>query len=125
MKTTKNQIAALRKRKGIKQKELAAMLGMKTATLGTWERGQYPFTLDDACKIADVLECTLDELAGRETPKPAFSDPRQEALNGYWESMNTEGQDTVLGMVRLVSTSSEVRIEKEGQPVRLSSAMGA
>lgn len=79
----------------------------------------------DACKIADFFHCTLDELAGRPAPDVEYSDPDQRALNGYWESMNRKGRNAVLEAVRLISSSPDVRIEKEGQYLRVPSAMGA
>ena len=87
-----NRIAEIRKRRHIKQKELAAMLDMKVDTLGTWERGKNELSFADACHIADILECTLDELAGRDWPQRIFIDRQQEALNRDYELLDDEGR---------------------------------
>lgn len=111
-----NQIAKMRKIKGLKQKELAKLLGVKVDTLGTWERGKREPTFKDACLIADILECTLDELAGREPPyEPKYWTRDQEDLNHYWESMNSTGQRALLESARLMSGSDDVRIEKDSR----------
>lgn len=111
-----NQIATMRKIKGIKQKDLAEKLGIKVDTLGTWERGKREFTFKDACAIADVLECTLDELAGRVPPyEPKYWTKDQENLNHYWESMNRTGRSALLESARLMSGSDDVRIEKDSE----------
>lgn len=120
-----NRIAEVRKSRGVKQTELARALGIRTTRLGTWERGEREPTFLDACRIADVLHCTLDELAGRPEPAIRYKDPDQLALNGYWESMNKRGRDAVLEAVRLISSSADVRVEKDGQNLRVSPAMGA
>ncbi|MBR5814335.1 MAG: helix-turn-helix transcriptional regulator [Bacteroidaceae bacterium] len=61
-------IAKLRKEKGYSQSDMANLLGEKLRTYQSWERGEYMFNFAQACRIADVLDCTLDELAGRTPP---------------------------------------------------------
>lgn len=76
------QIKQMRKRSGLNQKDVAAAIGVPVRTYGSWERGERNINLEDACLIADVLRCTLDELAGREVPPPkVFTDKRQERMN--------------------------------------------
>lgn len=59
------QLKELRKLKGLRQEDLAKELMTTSRIVGSWERGETALPLEDACSIADVLECTLDELAGR------------------------------------------------------------
>ena len=122
----KTNLQALRKAAGYKSANaFADAIGMKRSTYTDYEQGRRLFTLERACEFADILHCTLDELAGREAPEVYYDDPDQEALNGYWESMNKSGRHAVLEAVRLISSSPDVRIEKEGEYLRVSSAMGA
>ena len=62
------QIKQMRKRSGLNQKDVAAAIGVPVRTYGSWERGERNINLEDACLIADVLRCTLDELVGRKPP---------------------------------------------------------
>lgn len=63
------QLKALRKRAGFNtQADLAQTLGMNPRTYASWEREEVKLTLGDAQRIADVLGCSLDELAGRAEP---------------------------------------------------------
>ena len=60
------QLKSLRKRAGFNtQADLAQTLGVNPRTYASWERGEVKLTLGDAQRIADVLGCSLDELAGR------------------------------------------------------------
>lgn len=60
-----NRIAELRKKKGMSQTELGKRIGATQRQISYWENGHID--LLDAAAIADVLGCTLDELAGRKT----------------------------------------------------------
>ena len=63
------QLKSLRKRAGFNtQADLAQTLGVNPRTYASWERGEVKLTLGDAQRIADVLGCSLDELAGRAEP---------------------------------------------------------
>ena len=64
------RIAALREAKHMTQTDLAKQIGSTLRKVSSWERGETPIRLEDAALIADVFECTLDELAGRQWPRP-------------------------------------------------------
>ena len=54
-----------RKALGYSQKWLGIKMGVSAAKICKWENGEmYPDILE-ACDLADILGCTLDELAGR------------------------------------------------------------
>ena len=57
----------LRLKAGLQQSELGKLVGVSNRVISAWERGETQLTINDACKIATALGCTLDELAGRET----------------------------------------------------------
>ena len=77
----------LRKASDLTQGELANKLGTTLRVVSSWERGETMITLADAARVADVFECTLDELAGRSWPKPDYADPLQQAMNDAYESL--------------------------------------
>nr|DAE63976.1 MAG TPA: hypothetical protein [Caudoviricetes sp.] len=110
----KTQLQRIRKDRGFKSaKAFADSIGMSARTYTNYEQGVTSLTLEKAWEFADALECTLDELAGREWPRPAFADPGQEALNAYFESMNSAGRGALVESARLMSGSPDTRIEKD------------
>lgn len=64
-------------------------------------------------KIAEGLGMTAEELYSGVPPEaPEFLDVRQTALNGYFESMNDAGKNTLVASARLMAGSPDVRMEK-------------
>lgn len=55
-------IAVIRKHKGINQEELAHMLSVNTATLSRWENGHFEPKASVLKKLCEVLGCTESEL---------------------------------------------------------------
>lgn len=60
-----NRIAELRKRKKLRQSELAEMLQVAAATLSGYEIEKYQAPLETYIKLADYFGVTLDYLLGR------------------------------------------------------------
>jgi transcriptional regulator with XRE-family HTH domain len=63
------RLKRLRQERGLSQAQLARLSGIPKGTLLQWEYGLRTPLLDAAVKLADALEITLDELAGREPPR--------------------------------------------------------
>jgi transcriptional regulator with XRE-family HTH domain len=59
----------LRQAAGLTQEALARKADVGTDAVRNWEKGRRTPGLDMAVKLADALECSLDELAGRVAPK--------------------------------------------------------
>lgn len=119
------QLQRMRKLAGLDQQEMADALGIKKRTYGSWEREEVAMSFPQAIACAEVLGCTTDELAGRK-PIRSYTDPNQAALNGYYESMNDRGRETLVESARLMSDGNSVRIEKDSpESVGISAAMGA
>ena len=57
-----DQFKKLRKRKGIKQNDLADMLGVKQYVISSWETGRSEPNISQICKLADILEIPTDYL---------------------------------------------------------------
>lgn len=94
------QIKQMRKRSGLNQKDVAAAIGVPVRTYGSWERGERNINLEDACLIADVLRCTLDELVGRKPPiiTPNENDRQFERLSYCYSMLNDESKEQLAGL---------------------------
>jgi len=94
------QLKRLRKEFGYKtQGELAVALGVPERRYASWERGEVMMNLEQACRICDVLGCTLDELVGRGFSKPItnYADEGQRHLDEVYGALSDEGREKVVG----------------------------
>ena len=57
-----NTLAERRKEAGLTQKQLANLLGLKHSSISKWENGASKPRADTLKKLADLLNCTVDEL---------------------------------------------------------------
>lgn len=100
----KLQLMRLRKEAGFKsRKALADALGdgYTERRIKSWEDEERMLSLKQACDIADVLECTLDELAGREWDSTEFySDAFQAELNRCYEACTPDRRAGILQVAR-------------------------
>lgn len=58
----KNRLEELRKRRGIKQEELASALEVSRQTIGSLENGRYNPSIQLAFKIARYFHMTIEEI---------------------------------------------------------------
>ena len=58
----KNRIEEIRKERGIRQEELAKMLGVSRQTISSLENGRYNPSILLAYKIAKYFEMTIEEV---------------------------------------------------------------
>ena len=65
MKTFAQILKEKRKRLDLTQKDLAKLVGCTYCTVSYWEVGRSFPNILIASTLADVLNCTLDELVGR------------------------------------------------------------
>ena len=107
------QLQKLRKLAGFKTQIAAAeALGVPERRYASWERGEAMINLEQAYNCALLFGCSIDAIAGLENPV-SYIDPKQKALNGYYESMNTGGRNALVETARLMSDGDSVRIEKD------------
>ena len=59
------EIKRLREAAGLRQYELAERMGVKQASVSAWESGLAMPSAANLLKLADVLDCTVDEPLGR------------------------------------------------------------
>ena len=60
-----DNIKRLRKNKGLKQQEIAELLGVKRNTYSDWENGKTEPKLENVVKLAQIFNTTTDELLGQ------------------------------------------------------------
>lgn len=96
------QLKRIRKSKRMRQEDLALLISSTPRIVGAWERGETSMPLEDAALVADVLKCSLDELAGRDWSAASYADPRQAELNAAYERVNDAGKE------RIASTADDI-----------------
>ncbi len=62
-----------REKVNLSKAELARLLGLKYSTYNNYEVGSSEPKIDMLIKIADLLNVSLDELLGREIPRPMYT----------------------------------------------------
>lgn len=111
----KTQLQRIRKDRGFKSaKAFAEHIGMSKDTYTNYEQGTRPISLELAWEFADVLKCTLDELAGRDFKAEAYSDPRQAVMNDDFAHLSDAGKDAAAGAVRGIRASEGARVQSAG-----------
>lgn len=112
----KLQLMRLRKEAGYKnRKTIADELGISERKYKSWESGEVKLTLADACDIADLLHCTLDELAGRDFQPVAYSDPRQQALNRSYSLLDEKSKGDLAGIASTFTADPSRLASKSGR----------
>ena len=92
----KTRLQELRKAAGFKSAAVFAdHIGMNPRTYTNYEQGNRSMDVEVLWQLADALNCTVDELIGREVPKPNASDPIQKAIMDAYERMNLDGRQTL------------------------------
>jgi DNA-binding XRE family transcriptional regulator len=60
------KLREMRNRAKLNQQQVADALGIPKGRYGDWERETTTLNLKDAIELADLFNCSLDELAGHE-----------------------------------------------------------
>ena len=64
-----NQIRKYRRKRNLKQSELALLVGVNRTAVTKWESGEANPRAERLLKIADVLRCSIDDLFGNKKIK--------------------------------------------------------
>lgn len=110
-------LQARRKAAGFKSaRAFAECLGIPPTRYAEYEQGRCAFTYEQAWEFADALDCTMDELGGREWPQaPAVPDmpPDEQRLMGCYRDLDRERKD------RLLKTAQDALAAKKDEPSSL------
>ena len=113
-------IAKYRMEKGLSQKELGKILNVSTSTVALWEtdkRNPTPLSLID---IADYFNISMDDLFSADRKNTSYLrtqnplPPECERLIGYWQEMNEESREILMGRSREILR--EQRLEEQKTP---------
>lgn len=99
----KTRLQAMRKRAGFKSaKAFAEHMGLNVYTYTDYEQGRISLTLEQAWEFADVLGCTLDELAGRDFQPPGevVTDPFERELVDLYRACGPKAKGHILDDAR-------------------------
>lgn len=55
-------LKSLRAKNGMKQQDLAELIGISVTTYSNKENGMRKFTIEEALKIADIFKCDIREI---------------------------------------------------------------
>lgn len=106
------QLKNLRKQAGYgTQADLARVLGANPRTYASWEREEVGLSLYEAGRIADVLGCSLDELAGRPLPSCRFADARQNEMNVLFAQLDETRKAFLLEATRGLAAAAHRRAD--------------
>lgn len=112
----RTQLQKVRKKAGFKSaKAFAEHMGLNPNTYTDYEQGRIDFTLEKAWEFADALNCTLDELAGRESPPARIDDPLKRQVVDAYDSMTQAGRESLAGVAKGLATLPENR-PGDGRP---------
>lgn len=83
----------IRRRSGMTQEQLAKAIGATKRQIGAWERGENDLPMDYASLIADKLQCSIDDIAGRDAhpimPELPLTVDEYDLLSTYRELSET------------------------------------
>lgn len=99
------QLRNIRKSRKMSAQQLADALGIARSTLYGWENGDSQILVTDACRICDVLGCTLDQLAGRDSDAMTMDEQR---VVDAMRSTDERGRSMILAVAAATRGDSAV-----------------
>ena len=118
METLGRRIAALRRERGLKQDELAAMLDISAQAVSKWENDQTCPDISALPKLAEILGVTVDELlSGRK-------EETQPAVQILPPAQRKDIKDMILRVIVDSSAGDKVRVNLPLSIVQVALEMG-
>ena len=110
-----NNLAKIRKTKGLLQKDVAKMLGIATNTYCCYETGTNEPSISILLNLADLFGVTVDELLGRTSEPDIFDNARieQPEIMQLYERMTPEEQNNLVNYARGLISGRELRAASE------------
>lgn len=96
-------LRSLRLEKGLKQSELAKIIGVENYTIGNWERDRAEPSISDLIKLSHYFECSIDTIVGNEDlfsiNKFAENDLIKDILKELMQ-LNNDDKNQILGFIK-------------------------
>ena len=112
-----------RKAAGFKSaRAFAEHIGMEVSRYTEYEQGRAGLSYITAWKMADALECSMDELGGREWPPGGAGEPigpDERALVDDYRRMEPEDRDTITRTAHTFALAGEAKKEGPAGPPNL------
>lgn len=89
----------------MKQSELAEALCTKQTTVSGWEVGRREPDFDTLMKMADLFNCSVDELIGREKAPTVENDGERKVID--ISKLNNANQDRVEDYISLLLATQD------------------
>lgn len=106
----KTNLQEMRRKAGFKSaRAFAESIKMNPTTYTQYEQGIRNFTLEKAWEFADALDCSLDELAGRQWPPrgaAGSADPMRDELVRCYDASTTENRHSLVVAARNAALAS-------------------
>ena len=112
----------IREDKGLTQLEVADKLGMRLSTYRTWEQESVKITLENACRVCAVLDCSPNDLCGwyEDHPRPdveVLTDDERELISLHRQS-TPEWRHNLIQNARASALASKDAAERDTSDVR-------
>lgn len=111
MKQFAERLRALRDTRRITQARLADLLEVDPRVYNRWERGAATPQLETVVRIAQILQVSLDELAGLTATKsePRVRNPKLHALYQQMDGLSDEDQQALIILMDSLVKRSRMR----------------
>lgn len=96
------RIKEFREEQGIKQKELAAMIGIAPNTLSQYENGKREPDIETVKRMAAALNVTVDCLLGQQEKPAPSGDELDRELIEIWNTADLDERNDLLEMARML-----------------------
>lgn len=97
------KLREIRESRNLKVSQMIRRLGVQDSRYRKWESNVAQIPLEYACRCADILNCTLDELAGRSVLKQPTTPADERRLLDAWRGIDSSTRPTILAMVEAAS----------------------
>ena len=104
-----NRIKQLCSRDGITQKELASYVGRAPSAVSGWATGKYDIDTESLFRMADLFDCSIDYLLGRdfeakkEAPQAAELSGMEETVLILFRGLGREDKAALLSYLHFLS----------------------
>lgn len=110
-------IALMRECAGMSQQEVADALGVKKARYGDWERETREINLREAVKLADLFNCSLDDLANHKVHNHASITADEQTIVDTYRAAGRLGKRVILATTREVAEDMELDAREKKEAI--------